>query len=185
MLWKRIVVGDQERVLLSKNGQFRGILTPGKYRIFVAPGSSLAIERHNVRDVVFQSKWADYLAEERPDLVERYFIRVETNEIQVGMVYVDDKLFRVMTPAKRMLFWRGAAKVTAELVNVIAEPEMTIEKLPWQGGHGYDEPKIFSVVDEAEARSLLARDERKRAKPAGAYRFRTVLMHRGAEALDR
>jgi hypothetical protein len=123
MLWKRFIVGNRERVLITRNGRFAGILAPGGYRLCVAPGVSLDVERHNVNDLVFQSAWADYLARERPDVAERHFTRVETNHLQVAMVYVDGQLFRVMLPAKRLLFWRGAAEVTADVVNVIEEPE--------------------------------------------------------------
>ena len=130
MLWKRIIVGDQERALITENGRFGGILAPGEYRLVAKPGVSLDVEKHNVRDLVFQSTWADYLAKERPDVAERHFTRVETNHLQVAMVYVDGMLFQVMLPAKRMLFWRGAAAVTAEVVNVIDAPEVSAQKLP-------------------------------------------------------
>jgi len=130
MLWKRIVIGDQERALITKNGRFGGILAPGEYRLLTMPGVSLDVEKHNVRDLVFQSTWADYLAKERPEVADRHFTRVETNDLQVAMVYVDSKLFKVMLPAKRLLFWRGAAEVTAEVVNVIEEPEVPAQKLP-------------------------------------------------------
>ena len=130
MLWKRIIVGDQERALITENGRFGGILAPGEYRLVAKPGVSLDVEKHNVRDLVFQSTWADYLAKERPDVAERHFTRVETNHLQVAMVYVDGMLFQVMLPAKRMLFWRGAAAVTAEVVNVIDAPEVAAQKLP-------------------------------------------------------
>jgi hypothetical protein len=122
MLWKRITVGGQERALITKNGRFGGILAPGEYRLVAKPGVSLDVEKHNVRDLVFQSAWADYLAEQRPDVAARHFTRVETNDWQVAMVYVDGMLFEVMLPAKRLLFWRGAAAVTAELVTVIERP---------------------------------------------------------------
>lgn len=129
MLWKRIVVGDQERVLMAKNGRWKGIFLPGEYRVFAAPGVCLETEKHNVRDLVFRSKWADYLVKEQPQIAERHFTLVETSERQVGMVYVDGRLFTVLTPAKRVLFWRGQAEVRAELVEVIAEPEVTSEML--------------------------------------------------------
>lgn len=121
MFWKRMIVADQERLLIAKNGRFQAIFTPGEYLIFVAPGVSLEVERHDVRDLVFQSMWADYLAKERPDIVARHFTLVETTDVQVGMVYVDSKLFQVLTPSKRVLFWRGRARVTAEMVEVIAD----------------------------------------------------------------
>ena len=130
MLWKQIIVGDQERALITKNGRFGGILSPGEYRLLTMPGVSLDVERHHLRDLVFHSVWADYLAKERPDVAERHFTRVETNSLQVAMVYVDGQLFNVMLPAKRMLFWRGAVQVTAEVVNVIDAPEVPAQKLP-------------------------------------------------------
>jgi hypothetical protein len=130
MLWKRIIVGDQERALITKNGCFGGILAPGEYRLFVPPGVSLDVEKYNVRDLVFQSTWADYLAKERPEVAERHFTRIETNNFQVAMIYVDGELFKVMLPAKRLLFWRGAMQVTAEVVNVIDDPQLPAQKLP-------------------------------------------------------
>ncbi len=119
MLRKRIIVGKEGRALVTKNGRFGGILTPGEYNLFALPGVALDVEKFNVRDLVFQSAWADYLVREKPEVVERHFTRIETNDLQVAMIYTDGKLFDVMLPAKRLLFWRGAAEITAEVVNVI------------------------------------------------------------------
>jgi hypothetical protein len=55
MTWKRIVVNGQERILISKNGRFGGILTPGEYQMFIASGVYLELERHDLRHLVFQS----------------------------------------------------------------------------------------------------------------------------------
>ena len=129
MLWKRMLVGNQERLLVIKNGRFEAILAPGEHRMFVAPWVSLEFERHNVRDLVFRSMWTDCVINERPDVIERYFTLVETNEVQVGIVYVDGKLFQVLAPAKRVLFWRGEATVSAELVEVIGEPQISFPNL--------------------------------------------------------
>ena len=129
MYWKRISVGDQERILVIKNGRLKAILEPGEYRIFVPPWLCLELESHNIRNLVFRSRWADYLINERPDLVHRYFTLIETNEVQIGIVYVDGKLFQVLAPAKRVLFWRGQAEVTVELADVIGEPLISFPSL--------------------------------------------------------
>ncbi len=127
MLWKRIVVNPQERVLFARNQRFGGILLPGEHRLFVLPGTSLTIERHDIRNLVFRSAWSRYLLAERPAIVEQYFTRVQTNRSQVGMVYVDGELFRVLTPAKSLLFWRGQATVTIETVEVLPELELSAD----------------------------------------------------------
>jgi hypothetical protein len=174
MLWKRIIVGDQERALISKNGRFGGIFTPGEYRLFTTPGVSLDVEKYNVRELVFQSTWADYLAKERPDIAERHFTRVETNDLQVAMVYVDRKLFKVMLPAKRLLFWRGAAEVTAEVVNVIDEPEVPAQKLPALERLGKESLTTFCLVEEAKAGLLYIDNRLTRTLSPGKYGFWAV-----------
>src|SRR5581483_9699916 len=93
---------------------------PGMHRVFTAPGVSLEMEKFNIRDLIFQSKWTNYLLAKRPDVVERHFTVIETNSVQIAMVYANGNLFRVLTPAKRVLFWREAAEITAEIVEVIA-----------------------------------------------------------------
>lgn len=127
MFWERVIVRDQERLLISKNGRFDRILLPGEYRIRVAPFVSLEREKHSVFDLVFRSSWADYLLRARPEVVEQHFTRVETNDAQVGIVYVNSELFTVLVPSKRLLFWRGQANVTAEMIEVVAENDPPAE----------------------------------------------------------
>jgi regulator of protease activity HflC (stomatin/prohibitin superfamily) len=184
MLWKRIIVGDQERALITKNGRFGGILAPGEYRLFILPGVSLDVEKYNVRDLVFQSSWADYLAKERPDIAERYFTRVETNDLQVAMVYVDSKLFKVMLPAKRMLFWRGAVNVTAEVVNVIDDPEVAAQKLPALERLGKESLATFYLVEEAKAGLLYIDNRLKRSLPPGKYGFWALTVSPRVDIVD-
>ncbi len=123
MLWKRIIVKDRERVLLSKDERFSGILMPGVHQILAMSDEALETETHDLDDLIFRSVWADYLLEERPAIAHRHFTIVETSSTQVAMVYVNGPLFTVLVPQKRLIFWRDAARVTAEIVNVIGEPE--------------------------------------------------------------
>ena len=122
MLWKRIALRGHERALVARNGRFHKILTHGEYRILTLPGMSLEVEKHNILQLAFKSKWSNYLVRERPDLLERYFTVVETNEFQIAMVYANGELFKIATPAKRMLFWRDVAEITVELIEVVAGP---------------------------------------------------------------
>jgi hypothetical protein len=125
MLWKRIALRDQERALVARNGRFHKILTHGEHRILTLPGMSVELEKHNILHLAFKSKWSNYLVRERPDIIERYFTLVETNEFQIAMVHANGELFRIVTPAKRMLFWRDVAKITVELIEVITGPTIS------------------------------------------------------------
>ncbi|HWF48753.1 MAG TPA: slipin family protein [Bryobacteraceae bacterium] len=174
MLWKRIIVGDQERVLITKNGRLRGILSPGDYRLLVPPGVSLEAERYNVRNAIFESAWSDYLVKERPELAEQHFVRVETNDLQVALVYVDGKLLTVLPPAKRVLFWRGVSEIKAEIVDVIAQREIPAEELPALERMGRSSLAVFSIVEEAKTGLLFIDNRLVRTLSPGKYGFWAV-----------
>lgn len=121
MFWEQIIVKKEERLLLSRDGRFERILAPGDYHILMASYLSVETEMHSLRDFEFRSIWSGYLLRERPDVIRQHFIRIETNETQIAMVYANGELFRVLPPAKRVLMWRDAASITAELVDVVAD----------------------------------------------------------------
>src|ERR1700692_2877425 len=122
-MFTRIIVGDNERVLLVRNKRFSRILGPGNYWIFTL-GAGIGQERHNIRDLVFTSEWADFIVKERPDVAAAYFTVVETSDSQVAVIAVERKLVRVIAPGKRVLFWRGVLDVTFELIDVREAPEV-------------------------------------------------------------
>lgn len=184
MLWKRIVVGDQERVLVAKNRRFDRILTPGTYRVFTAPGVSLCVEKFNVRDLVFQSTWTDYLVKERPDVTERHFTLVETSDVQVAMVYADGKLYKVLTPAKRVLFWRGPVEITAEVVDVVAEPVIPRDKIAALERLGRESFATFTVVEEGKTGLLFLDNRLMRTILPGKHAFWAVTGSPRIEVID-
>ena len=134
-MFTRIIVGDNERVLLIRNKRFSQILGPGEYQVFTL-GRGIGQERHNTRDLVFASEWADFIVKERPDVAAEYFTVIETSDSQVAVIAVERKLARVIAPGKRVLFWRGALDVTFELVDVREEPEVPARMLPNEGKRG-------------------------------------------------
>lgn len=126
---RRILVGDNERVLITRKGRFAGILTPGEYWMV---GFGLDVERASVKDVVYAGEWVDYIVHQAPDEAARAFTTIETGDEQVAVVYFDGKLSRVIAPAKRVLFWKAAVEVTFELIDVRAEravPERLVAPL--------------------------------------------------------
>ena len=46
-MFRRVLVGDNERVILVRNKRFAEILAPGEYWIFTL-GRGVELERHNV-----------------------------------------------------------------------------------------------------------------------------------------
>src|SRR5882672_11901418 len=106
IMLRRVLVGDNERVLLIRKKRFNDILAPGEYWIFTL-GRGVEFERYNIKDLVFAGERADYIVRERPELASRYFTVVDTADSQVAVVYLDGKLARVIKPGTRVLFWRA------------------------------------------------------------------------------
>jgi len=131
MLSKRLYVKENERVIVTRNGRFASLLTPGVHCFFAWPLASVETESHDLRDPTFRSRWEGYLLRERADLVSAHFIVVETKESEIAMVYVAGTLSQVLLPGKRALFWKCKVPVSAELVTIIESelPEQMLTAL--------------------------------------------------------
>ena|SRR5579872_5625053 len=112
---RKVLVGDQNRVLLIRKGRFAGILEPGEYWIF---GFGIEIVTFNVNELVFENAWAGYIVKDQAELAARMFTIVETGDMQLALVYLDGKLSRVLGPGTRALYWRGPLEVRAEVIDV-------------------------------------------------------------------
>ena len=168
---RRVLVGDNERVLLIRKGRFEDILAPGDYWIV---GFGIALERHDVKELVLISEWTDFLAKERWELVSRYFTVVETLDSQVAVVYCDDKISRIVGPGRRVLFWRGSVEVTYDLINARENTQVPAILLPAVARLGNDSQATIAVIEEGR-RGLLYLDGRfVRELPPGTYGFWNV-----------
>jgi regulator of protease activity HflC (stomatin/prohibitin superfamily) len=165
---RRILVGDNERVLVIRKRRFERILAPGEHWIFMP---YVELERHNIKGLQFTSVWADYIANQHPDVAAEHFTVVETNDAQVAVVYCDGRLSRVIAPATRVLFWRGAVAVTFETIDVREQPEAPARLLPALARLGRESLVSFTAVDEGK-RALVYLDGRLvRELEAGTYGF--------------
>lgn len=183
MFWKRVLVGDQLRTLVIQNGRFKTILEPGDHTILVSPFSNITLEAYNTRELVFQSAWNDFLVKQRPAVVERHFFVIETSDTQVALIFVDGKLNRVLGPAKRLLFWRSA-DVRAELIDVLAEPEVPKVKLAALERFGRESLATFVTVDETAAGLLFLDNRLVRTLAPGKHAFWTVTGSPRVESVD-
>src|SRR6185295_5802574 len=97
LFWKRIRVGDNERVILFRHNRFVKIFGPGEH-IIGGLAHTMHEERYSVTAPIFASEWADYLVKQRPEVVAAHFTVVDTNDSQLAIVYIDGKLFRTIGP---------------------------------------------------------------------------------------
>jgi regulator of protease activity HflC (stomatin/prohibitin superfamily) len=172
----RVLIGDNERILVIRKRRFVEILGPGERWLF---GRGVELVRHNVRDPIFGGEWADHIANRQPETVARYFTVIETSDAQVAAVYLDSRLARVIAPSNRVLYWKDAVNVTFETVEVRAEPEVPARLLPGLVRLGRESGATFAVIDEGK-RGLLYLDGRlTRELGPGTYGFwNTIAMPR-------
>ena len=180
---RRILVGDQGRVLLIRNERFEEILGPGEYWVWTL-GRKIEAETYNVRSLVFDNPWADYLAKERPEVAARYFTVVETGDAQVAVVYLDGKLARVVGPGKRVLFWKGPVAVTARVIDVREQPEAPAEMLAALARLGPAAPVTFAVVEDGKTGLLYLEGRFTRPLGPGTYGFWTAAGNPQVEVVE-
>jgi regulator of protease activity HflC (stomatin/prohibitin superfamily) len=182
-MFKRILVGDNERVLLSKNGRFKAILKPGAYRVFGLPWT-LQTEVFRPAALAFTSPWADFLLKKRPDVVEANFVVVETGDDEVALIYAEGKLVKVLGPGRRALFWKDPVAVSFELASVKAAPEAPRGKLEALARLGADSLVTFAAVDEGKTGLLFLDNKLVRALAPGAYGFWNAAGNPRVETVD-
>jgi regulator of protease activity HflC (stomatin/prohibitin superfamily) len=137
-----------------------------------------------VRDFVFQSEWTDFLVRERPAIVERYFVVVETKDSELAVIYADYKLFRVIGPGKRVLLWKDAASFHVDLFNVETEPEVPARLVAPLERLGRESLVTFTTVEENRAGLLYLNNKLIRVLTAGRYGFWAVTNSPRVEAID-
>ena len=69
---RRILIGDNERVLVIRKRRFAEVLEPGERWMFTL-GQGVELVRSNVRELVYSGEWADYIANVHPE-VARYVL---------------------------------------------------------------------------------------------------------------
>ena len=183
LFFRRILVGDRNRVLLIRKGRFERVLAPGEYWVWTL-GAAVEILEFKVNDLVFESPWADYLVKERPQIAASLFTIVETGDAQVAAVYLNGKLARIVGPGKRALYWRGPVEVRAEVIDVMAERQVPALLLAALAQLGAPAPVIYAVVDEGRTGLLFVDGRFVRTLAAGAYAFWNVAGTPRVELLD-
>jgi regulator of protease activity HflC (stomatin/prohibitin superfamily) len=171
-MFRHVIVGDNELIFVIRKRRFAEILEAGERWIF---GCGIELERHNTRQAVLVSEWADVLVRQHGELAARYFAIVETGDAQVAVVYLDGRLARVIPPAQRVLYFRGLREVTFDVIDVRAKPEVPAPLVAAVARLGREAYAVIAAIDEGK-RGLVYIDGRVvRELGAGTYGFWSAL----------
>lgn len=169
-MFRKVFIGDQERVLVLKKGRFYDILGPGDHYLI---GFGFTLQKFQVRDLYFENEWTDFVRKECPAVADEHFVIVETGDTQVAAIFLDGKLSRVLGPGKRAMFWRGPVTITARLFDAKADIDVPRDlhgALQRLGGPGIS-GSTAHVVDEGKTGLLYVDSKFVRLLAPGTHMF--------------
>lgn len=107
----RVVLGENERMLVTRMGKFTAILGAGEHWI---ARRDTQLERHVLNSDLFDSLQDEALFRAAPDLAEPHLQLIETNEAEMAVVARKGAIVHVLSPGARAVFWKdlGPFEVT-------------------------------------------------------------------------
>ena len=152
-VWTTIVVKDDERALLSRNGRFERLLSPGRFAEF-DPFGQLSVEVVKVVRAEIAADKALLLAKMDPALAADNFAIVQPGPDQVAIVSMDGEPKHLVLPNTTRAFWKVVTAVDVEMIDTAENMRIDkrhLNKLDVARGG----PVVVSTVVEAHEAGLL------------------------------
>ena len=150
-----VVVKDDERALLTREGKFVAMLGAGRHQLF-DPLKRLAVETFKI--VRAELAWDRYatLASANAALAAEHFVAVQTQAGEVAIVSFDGQPTHLMTPWQSRAFWKGVTKVEVERVD--AKASLRVEKRHLEKLNTTKTTAVVEAVVEAHETALVMVD---------------------------
>ncbi len=150
MFQKRIVVSDNERALLFKEGRFEKVLMPGVHRFWDFADAYNA-EFFDLVEPEFRHKKSKVLLEKEQLQAQLLVVKGELD--QVHLIYKNGTLIRLVTPGQEVMYWKDAADFELKTYNVAEDvriPEKTMQQIVEAGleKQGYKIRALHAVIAE-------------------------------------
>lgn len=127
MIRKTMIIADNQRGLLIKDGRFLRVLGPGRHVLWDW-FNRLRYEIVSAQGV-FVSPWAVTIEKLHGDVAAENFVIVRPAESQVAVVSIDGKASLVVKPGQGVFVWKVMADVSVETFDVDAQPRLTRAQL--------------------------------------------------------
>lgn len=153
-LWTTVVVKDDERGLLSRNGRFERLIGPGRTTI-LDPTRQVSVEVFSVVRAEFPAQRAVLLEQIAPEVARENFKIVRAAVGEVAIVSIDGEPKHLVLPNTTRAFWKTLSRVDVEIIDTTADARVEkriLDKL--------DEPRmasahVISMVEAYEAGLLF------------------------------
>ena len=173
MLFKfKVVVKDDERAFLTRDGRFERLLGPGRFVAFDY-GRRLAAEMVKVVRAEVPADRALLIARTRPAVATEHFEIVQAGPTEVAIVSFDGEPKHLVLPNTTRAFWKTITRVDVERIDAGADVRVAkhhLDKLDLART-----PLVVHGVVEAHEAGLLFVDGKLMERlPAGRHAFWAV-----------
>ncbi|MCH1924345.1 slipin family protein [Shewanella sp. C32] len=136
MFNKKIVVADNERVLVFKAKQLVNVLQPGEHKLR-GFGDMPELKTYDIGDLYFAEENTVRWFNKYPLLAE-HIAHFHVTEQQTGLLYLDDQLKGIVTPGCHLYLWREAGDIrldTFDIANNLVVDEATLTAIKKVGAN--------------------------------------------------
>jgi regulator of protease activity HflC (stomatin/prohibitin superfamily) len=124
VLMRKVIVKDDERALVTRNGRLVRVLEPGLHR-FIDPLRKLTFETYKVIRGELPLERYLVLKQALPEEAARLVEPVETGADEVAIVSLDGRPMHVLSPWQTRVYWKVVTRVDVERIDVARNPKVT------------------------------------------------------------
>lgn len=168
--WFEVVIKDDERGFLTRDGRFARLLAPGRFRAF-DPGVKLNVEVVKVIRAEIAPERALLLLRMHRPVAEQNLEIVQTGPTQVAIVSFDGEPKHIVAPNTTRAFWKALTRVDVELIETANEIRVAKRHLDKLDPARSAAVVASAVIEAHEAGLLMVDGELKERLPPGRHAF--------------
>jgi regulator of protease activity HflC (stomatin/prohibitin superfamily) len=169
----KVVVKDDERAFLLRDGRFERLLGPGRF-VALDYGRRLTAEVVKVARAEIAAEKALLFAKAYPDVAAEHFEIVQAGPSEVAVVSLDGEPKHLILPNTARAFWKTITKVDVERIDAAAEPRVAKRYLDKIDPARASVVVNAQVVEAHEAGLLFIDGKLTERLPAGRHAFWAV-----------
>ncbi len=167
--WFEVVIRDDERGLLMRNGRFEKLLEPGKARVFDFWGE-LSVEVVKILRAELTPEKALLMQKTHPALAAEHLAIVQAGPTEVALVSFDGDPKHLVLPNTTRAFWKTLTRVDVEMIDTAAEMRISkrhLDKIDLTRAS----IAVTATVEPHEAGLLVVDGELREVLKPGRYAF--------------
>jgi regulator of protease activity HflC (stomatin/prohibitin superfamily) len=168
--WFEVVIKDDERAFLIRDGRFVRLLQPGRFTAF-DPAHHLTAEIVKVMRAEIAPERALLLQRTQRPVAEQNFEIVHTGPTEVAIVSLDGEPKHLVPPNSTRAFWKALTRIDVELIDTATEMRIAKRYLDKLDAARNAAIVASAVIDAHEAGLLMVDGELKERLPPGRHAF--------------